>query len=118
MSSEMSKLNKYVQTDAVKDGDFQVAAQSLKHMNVALMERIKEGVNLIAQLKEALVAAQTENAELKEKLSKSFPLPKDGKEESIEESSGNPEEGSREVSVVPQAEEEEVAIEFYGEGNA
>jgi hypothetical protein len=125
---EMSKLNKHVQTQVVQKDpfsrDFEVSAKSLRYMNQALMQRIKEGVDLIAELKKALGELQKRYDEAVKELEtlkwdftmaieaevKGFPHTKYGKAQGIEKGSGNLEEGPREVIPVPQTEgEKEVA---------
>jgi hypothetical protein len=112
----MSRLNKYVQTEgAVIGQSFEVAAKSLKHMNDALMERVKESVDLIAGLRQELVRERAEHEETKNELdflkeAYNILLLSNGKEESIEEGSGNPEERSREVSAVSEAAQKEEVV--------
>jgi hypothetical protein len=104
----MSKLNKYAQTEGGIIGQsFEVVAKSLKHMNDALMERVKESVDLIAGLRRELVRERAEHEETQNELdflkeAYDILLLSNGKE-SIEEGSGNLEERSREVSVVSEA---------------
>jgi hypothetical protein len=47
-----------------------VTAKSMKHMNEALLEKVREGINIISELKAALKEAMAENARLNEKLEK------------------------------------------------
>jgi FtsZ-binding cell division protein ZapB len=102
----MSKPNKYAQTDIFTQ-NYEVTAKSLKHMNDALMERIKAGVDLIAVLKEAIVELQARNQSLNDELL----LLRNGKE-SVKESSGNLEEGKRKVSSLSETKEEEKVMEM------
>jgi hypothetical protein len=109
----MSKLNKYAQTsEGVIRRDFEVAAKSLKRMNEALIERVKASVDLIAELQtmnkdlvHALTIERTDHARTLDELL----LLQNGKE-GIEESSGNPEEGTGEVIAVSEAEEKKEEV--------
>jgi hypothetical protein len=47
-----------------------VSAKSMKHMNEALMEKIREGIDLISRLKAGLKEANEENEKLKAVLDK------------------------------------------------
>jgi paraquat-inducible protein B len=121
----MSKLNKYAQTEVVQKDlfsrDFEVSAKSLRYMNQALMQRIKEGVDLIAELKAGLTEFQKKYDEAVKELEKlkwdftmaieaevkDFPHTKYGQTQSLQKGSGNPEERPRKVIPVSQAEGEE-----------
>jgi regulator of replication initiation timing len=68
---EMSCIAKAANKNVAYGGpdDF-ISAKSMKHMNEALMEKVREGIELISQLKAGLKEAKEENARLQAELNK------------------------------------------------